>query len=306
MQLRPRRRALDGRRTQGEAVNLYRIVRALGCTLAAVTAFAVLPAVAQQSEGELAKEALNPVAALISLPIRYDYNNNIGPIEQGNQSLLTVQPVIPFSIGADWNLISRTIIQGVSLDKGVPGAGTPDGLGDVAPGSGTHEGLGDITQQFYFSPKKPTDGGWIWGAGPQILLPTGASDLTAGKWGAGPTAVVLKQENGWTYGALVNQIWSVSSDSKKSDYSVFYVQPFLAYTTRTYTTVSINTESTYNWKASQWSVPVNLTLTQILKLGNQPLSLQIGARYWADTPEGIGPKGWGYRFQLTLLFPKAK
>jgi hypothetical protein len=287
-------------------MSLHRMVRARGCALAIVTTFAVLPAVAQQSEGELAKEALNPVAALISLPIKYDYNSNIGPTEQGNQSVLTVQPVIPFSIGADWNLISRTIIQAVSLDKGVPGAGTPDGLGDVATGSGTHEGLGDITQQLYFSPKKPTDGGWIWGVGPQILLPTGASDLTAGKWGAGPTAVVLKQENGWTYGALVNQIWSVSSDSHKSDYSVFYVQPFLAYTTKTYTTVGINTESTYNWKASQWSVPVNLTLTQILKLGNQPLSLQVGARYWADTPEGIGPKGWGYRFQLTLLFPKAR
>jgi hypothetical protein len=282
------------------------VVRALVCALATLTTFAVEPARAQESEGELAKDALNPVAALISLPIRYDYNSNIGPIQQGNQSLLTVQPVIPFAIGADWNLISRTIIQGVSLDKGVPGAGTPDGLGDVATGSGTVEGLGDITQQLYFSPKKPTDGGWIWGVGPQVLLPTGSSDLTAGKWGAGPTAVVLKQENGWTYGALVNQIWSVSSDSKKSDYSVFYVQPFLAYTTKTYTTASINTESTYNWKASQWSVPVNLTLTQILKLGDQPLSLQVGARYWADTPEGIGPRGWGYRFQLTLLFPKAK
>ena len=287
-------------------MNLHRIVRTLVCALAAVTTFAVQPAAAQESEGALAKDALNPVAALISLPIKYDYNSNIGPIQQGNQSLLTVQPVIPFSIGADWNLISRTIIQGVSLDKGVPGAGSPDGQGDVAPGSGTHEGLGDITQQFYFSPKKPTDGGWIWGAGPQVLLPIGASAFTAGKWGAGPTAVVLKQENGWTYGALVNQIWSVSSDSKKSDYSVFYTQPFLAYTTKTYTTVSFNTESTYNWKASQWSVPINLSLTQILKLGNQPLSLQGGARYWADTPAGIGPKGWGYRFQLTFLFPKAK
>jgi hypothetical protein len=277
---------------------------ALGCALATVTPFAVLPAVAEESEGGLAKDALNPVAALISLPLRYDYNSNIGPSQQGNQSVLTVQPVLPFSIGADWKLISRTIIQGVSLDKGVPGAGTPDGLGDVATGSGTQEGLGDTTQQFYFSPKKPTDGGWIWGAGPQVLVPTGASKLTAGKWGLGPTAVALKQENGWTYGALVNQIWSVSSDSRKSDYSVFYVQPFLAYTTKTYTTASINTESTYNWKASQWLVPVNLTLTQILKLGKQPLSLQVGVRYWADTPEGIGPKGWGYRFQLTFLFPK--
>jgi hypothetical protein len=182
----------------------------------------------------------------------------------------------------------------------------PDGLGDVALGAGTQEGLGDITQQFYFSPKKPTGGGWIWGAGPQILLPAGASKLTAGKWGVGPTAVALKQENGWTYGVLVNQIWSASSHSYKNDYSVFYVQPFLAYTTKTYTTAGINTESTYNWKASQWSVPVNLTLTQILKVVPQALSLQVGVRYWAVTPEGVGPKHWGYRFQLTFLFPKAK
>ncbi len=283
---------------------IRRILHAFSCALVTVTTFAVLPAVAQQSEAELAKEALNPVAALISLPIKYDYNTNIGPTEQGNQSVLTVQPVIPFSIGEDWNLISRTIIPAINQHNVRPGTGTPDGLGDVATGSGTEEGLGDITQQFYFSPKKPTDSGWIWGAGPQVLLPTGASMLTAGKWGLGPTAVVLKQENGWTYGALVNQIWSASSDSQKRDYSVFYVQPFLAYTTKTYTTAGINTESTYNWKASQWSVPINLTLTQILKVRNQPLSIQVGVRYWADTPEGFGPKDWGYRMQLTFLFPK--
>jgi hypothetical protein len=60
-----------------------------------------------------------------------------------------------------------------------------------------------------------------------------ASKLTAGKRGLGPTAVILKRENGWSYRALVNQIWSISNDSQKSDYSVFYVQPFLAYTTKT-------------------------------------------------------------------------
>jgi hypothetical protein len=275
--------------------------------LASAAALAVSPAVAQQTdEAELAKQTLNPVAALISVPIKYDYNTNIGPSEQGNQSVLTIQPVIPISISADWNLISRSIIPGINQHNVRPGAGTPDGLGDVESGSGTEEGIGDITQQFYFSPKKPTDSGWIWGLGPQFLLPTGGNKLTAGKWGAGPTLVALKQENGWTYGALLNHIWSVSSDSTKSNYSTSYVQPFLAYTTKTFTTASINAESTYNWKSSQWSLPVNLTLTQILKLGKQPLSLQVGTRYWADIPDGVGPKGWGYRFQLTLLFPKGK
>jgi hypothetical protein len=264
---------------------------ALGRVLATVTVFAVLPAAADENEAELAKQTLNPVASLISLPLKFDYNSKLGPTEQGNQSVLTVQPVIPVSIGANWNLISRTLIPVISQHN-------------LPPGSGTQQGLGDTTQQFYFSPKKPTDAGWIWGAGPQFQLSTGGKMFTASKWGAGPTAVVLKQESGWTYGALVNQMWSASTDSQKSDYSVLYVQPFLAYTFKTYTTPGINTESTYNWKTRQWSVPVNFTLTQILKIGKQPLSLQAGVRYWADTPDGVGPKNWGYRFQLTFLFPK--
>jgi hypothetical protein len=273
-------------------VKISTATHALGSALAALALFAVLPAVAQEDqEAELAKQTLNPVASLISLPIKFDYNSNLGPIEGGSQSVLTIQPVIPVSIGEDWNLISRSIIPVISLQN-------------IVPGAGTQQGLGDTTQQFYISPKKPTDGGWIWGAGPQFLLPTGASMFTASKWGAGPTAVALKQQNGFTYGVLASQMWSISSDSRKGDYSILFVQPFLAYTTKTYTTAGINTESTYDWKASQWSVPVNLTLTQILKVGKQPLSLQVGVRYWADTPDGVGPKDLGYRFQLTLLFPK--
>jgi hypothetical protein len=256
--------------------------------------FIVSPAAAQQDqEAELAKQTLNPVAALISVPLKYDYNTNLGPIESANQSVLTVQPVIPVSISADWNLISRTIIPIISQHN-------------LPPGSGTQQGLGDTTQQFYFSPKSPTSSGWILGAGPQFLLPTGGNLFTANKWGAGPTVVALKQQNGWTYGALVNQMWSVTGDSQKSDYSSFYAQPFLAYTFKTFTTPGINSESTYNWKTRQWSVPLNLTLTQILKVGKQPLSIQAGVRYWADTPDGIGPEHWGYRLQLTLLFPKSK
>jgi hypothetical protein len=46
-------------------------------------------------------------------------------------------------------------------------------------------------------PVKPTAGGWIWGAGPVLLLPTATDDLLgAEKWGAGPTAVALRQQNG--------------------------------------------------------------------------------------------------------------
>jgi hypothetical protein len=265
-------------------------VAATSLAVMAAGAFA-LPALAAESEEEIAKKTQNPVASLISVPMKLDYDRNIGPVEQGDKYQLTVQPVIPFSISTDWNLISRSLIPLIDQK-------------DLAPGSGTQSGLGDITQQFYFSPKAPTAEGWIWGVGPQILMRTGTDNLSADKWGLGPDAVVLKQEHGWTYGALANHTWSVSGSSEAKDISATYVQPFLSFMTKTYTIFGINSESTYDWKTSQWSVPVNLTVTQMLRIGGQLLTVQGGVRYWADTPDGIGPEGWGFRLQLTLLFPK--
>jgi hypothetical protein len=248
-------------------------------------------ALAQTSKDELAKKSLNPVASLISVPLKLDHDSDIGPAEQGSKTVLTVQPVVPVSIATDWNMISRTLVPIVSQS-------------DVAPGAGTQSGLGDITQQRYFSPKAPTAGGWIWGAGPQFLLPTGASELTADKWGLGVTAVLLRQAKGWTYGALVNHMSSVAGEDDRDDISATYLQPFLSYTTSSFTTYGINTESVYNWKSETWAVPINATVTQLLKIGEQPLTLQAGARYWADSPDSLGPKGWGFRLQLTFLFPK--
>jgi len=258
--------------------------------LVAIAAFAALPALAEDSEAEIAKKTQNPVASLTSVPLKLDYDRNIGPLQQGDKYQLTVQPVIPFSIGENWNLISRTLVPLVDQKN-------------VTPTSGTQSGVGDITPQFYFSPKAPTAGGWIWGVGPQALLRTGTDNLSSNKWGLGPTGVLLKQENGWTYGVLANHMWSVAGSSTANDISSTYVQPFLAYTTPKYTTYGINTESTYNWKTSQWSVPINATVTQMLKINGQLLTLQGGVRYWADSPNGIGPKGWGFRFQATFLFP---
>ena len=73
-------------------------------------------------------------------------------------------------------------------------------------------------------------------------------------------------------------------------------------TTKTFTTFLVNTESTYDWNASQWSVPINFMITQMLKVGKQPISVQLGYRYYAEGPSG-GPD-WGLRFALTFLFPK--
>ena len=259
--------------------------------VALLTATFTLPAVAD-SAAELAQKTQNPIAAMISLPMQLNYDQDIGSARQGEKWQLNVQPVIPVSINEDWNLISRTILPLISQDN-------------VAPGAGSQSGTGDITQSLFFSPKKPGASGWIWGAGPALLLPAGSEDrLTADKWGIGPTAVFLKQGNGWTYGTLANHIWSVVGEDNRADVSSTFLQPFLSYTTKSYTTFGVNTESSYNWKSEEWSVPVNLYVSQLLKIGGQPLTLSAGARYWADSPAGAGPEGWGGRLAVTFLFPK--
>jgi hypothetical protein len=71
--------------------------------------------------------------------------------------------------------------------------------------------------------------------------------------------------------------------------------------------VGLNTETTYNWEAGEsseaWSVPVNLAVNQLLKIGGKPVQFSVGVRYWAASPER-GPEGFGARAGVTFLFPK--
>jgi hypothetical protein len=268
-------------------------------TLLSVAAFALAAisstSAAQQAPAgaddgaELAKKLSNPIASLISVPMKLNWDTGIGPAG-ADRSTFIVQPVIPFSLGNDWNLISRTIVP--FIDAKSPVAGGND-----------ESGLGDITQSLFFSPKAPTSGGWIWGVGPVFLLRTATNNaLGSEKWGAGPTAVMLKQDSGWTYGLLANHIWSFAGNDSRANVSSTFLQPFLSYTTKAATTFGVNTESTYDWKNSQWTVPINLTVSQLVRFGKQPVSFQFGVRSYVDRPAG-GPD-WGLTFQVTFLFPK--
>ena len=192
---------------------------------------AATPAIAQD-DAAIAKQLANPVASLISVPIQANYDDDFGLLDQGSMLRINVQPVIPISLNDEWNLISRTILPIVDQDN-IPATGFSE------------TGLGDTVQSFFFSPKSPTASGWIWGAGPVLLLPTATDEiLGAEKWGIGPTAVVLKQNGPWTIGALANHFESVAGESQRADISATFLQPFVTYITSNQTTFAVNTEST--------------------------------------------------------------
>lgn len=270
-----------------------------------VPALALLLPLHAEGDSDLAQQLTNPLADLISMPVQGNIDFGIGP-GGGHRMFTNIQPVIPVSLNDDWNVISRTILPVIDQQ------GT-----DLFSDRSDAFGLGDIVQSFFFSPKDPEP--FIWGVGPVFLLPTATdSVLGADKWGVGPTGVILKLNGPWTYGLLANHIWDIGgSGSNSLDYFVLpngvvsldqkvnltFIQPFLSYTTSSATTFTINSESTYNWNNSQWTVPINLQVSQLVKIGKAPVSIYAGVRWYAERADQ-GPD-WGARLGFTMLLPKS-
>lgn len=264
------------------------------CLLAALAAVAFSrltadtgPASDMSHADELAKQLSNPVAALISVPIQVNYDT--GYDGGGWRSTTNVQPVMPFSLNDDWNLIQRVILPVIVQDDvGVPGS---------------ESGLGDTTATSFFSPKTPTAGGLIWGVGPALLVPTATNEVFASKqWGIGPSVLVLQQQGKWTLGALVNHISKFAGSHDRPYVNATFIQPFLAYGAGKGRTYGMNFEASYDWNSEQWTVPYNVFASQIIPMGKQLTSLSVGGRVYFDKPQG-GPD-WGLRVVFTLLFPK--
>lgn len=108
----------------------------------------------------------------------------------------------------------------------------------------------------------------------------------------------------WTIGALASHLWTGGESSPTNpNINQTYLQPFVSYSTKTAWSFTLNTESSYNWIAEEWSIPINFQIAKILRFGKQPVQLFGGLRYWADSPN-TGPHDLGVRFGMTFLFPK--
>lgn len=253
---------------------------------------AKVPETSQQSPAtdtaELAKKLANPVASLISFPIQTNFDFKMGT-GSGWRNTTNIQPVIPIALNKDWNLISRTIVP-IIYQSNI-----------TAPGV-SQSGLGDIVQSIFISPNKTEP--FIWGAGPAVLVPTATNSAFASKQlGLGPTVVVLKQQKGWTVGALWNHIWRIAGGSDRQKVNSDFIQPFLSYSTKDGWSYTVNTESTYDWTGNAWGVPIHFQVAKIVRFGKQPVSLGGAVRCWATSPSG-GPEGCGLRIVVTGIFPK--
>ena len=238
---------------------------------------------------ELAKKSQNPIADMMSFPIQYNVYSG-GALGNSTMTVVNLQPVIPFRLNRDWNLITRAIVP----------------LMSIPTSAGTISGAGDSSISFFFSPKSTGD--TTWGIGPILQLPTSnAAALGTQTFGVGPTAVYVKTQRQWVYGGLVNYVASVGSSANDLRTSMLFIQPFINYNLpqRRGMALSFSPGISCDFSRNpgdQWTVPLGLAVSQVLKIGDQPVSLNLGAYYnvvrTAASPE------WNFRFQFTFLFPK--
>lgn len=259
------------------------------------------PAAAMRAEGNpheplslaaLARIAQNPLAKVYSLPFQNNTNFGVGPRKQA-ENILNIQPLLPFGINDDWNLITRTVFPVTSQ----PG---------LMPGQGSSFGLGATQGSFFLSPARQT-AGIGWGAGVLVQAPS-VTDPALGSrvWGAGPSGIALAMRGPWVVGTLLNNVWSFGGGPQDA-YNTFTFQPLINYNFAHSPGTYLSTQPliTADWLAppgQRWTVPVGLALGQVFRVSGQPMNANLGAYYNVIRPDDA--PAWQIRFQLVFLFAR--
>lgn len=243
----------------------------------------------EASAEELAKAAQNPIASMISVPIQSNIDPDWGP--NGDTFAVTnIQPVLPFTISDDWNLVTRTILPIVSQ----PG---------LTPDQGRKWGTSDALFTAFFVPND--SGAWTWGVGPMVQLPTTSnSRLGKREWGAGVSAVALTMPGRWVVGGLISNLWGISEDPG-DEINQFTFQPFVNYNFDKGWYFTFSPIISANWEGSsgqKWTVPLGGGIGKIFKIGGQALNAQAHYYYNVEKPDITGD--YSIRLQLQFMFPR--
>ncbi len=233
----------------------------------------------------IAEELSDPLATQISVQLENNLEWNGGPANDGFRYTLTLQPILPFALDERWNVISRSSIPFVHQHDLVAAA-------DARP-----TGLASSSESLFLSPSHAPYG-VTWGVGPIVAFPATSDQLGPTSIELGPTGAVIVATGPMTFGILTHQIWSVDDRARE-----LWLQPEVAWSGESGTSVRVSSESSYAWNAGQWTIPVIATVAQVVHIANQPFELELGPIVYLDRPDN-SPR-WGVRASITLVIPRA-
>jgi len=237
---------------------------------------------------DLAKSVHNPFADFVKVPLQSTTGFSIGPHHNAGESL-NLQPLIPFSLNAEWDLMARPSLS-------------------VTYRPSPHEqfGLNDLQTSFFVTPHNADK--WIWGVGPIFQFPTATSDaLGTGRWSGGPTAALIYSKGPWFNGVLAYQLLSFAGNRARGSVNQTYVEPEVSYNFESGWYVACDPPMTFDWTTNAsngWTIPIGADVGDAFNAGSHAMSFQVGAYDLARRPDGA-PQ-WIIRVQLTALFPTGR
>ena len=270
-------------KTETMSTNKY-ILAALFLFLLSVPLMAQDTGPMAEDNKELAKQAANPIANMISVPMQLNLNFNQGAYERTGM-VFNIMPVLPFRF-FNWNVINRIIL---------PVINNPDNTE-----TGTNAGIGNINYSMLFVP--PPKGIFQWGFGPALNIPTRSiPQLGNDAFAIGPAIIALVMPGHWVIGVTANNVWSYATDKNLNQ---FFLQYFITYNIHDGWYVNTNPMIAANWNAAEgqeWTVPVGAGGGKVFHAGSQAMKLQAQAYYNVVAPDGAA--NWTFQIQYVLLFP---
>ena len=239
----------------------------------------------------LQKAVQNPLANMVNVPIQYNGSFPMGSFSR-TQTILSLQPVLPFRMSDRWNLVTRVIMPMVSQPY----------LNRL---EGTKNGLGDLNPSFFLSLVK--SGKFDWGAGPALSLPTATnSAIGSGKWAVGPSVIGVVQPGHWTLAVLASNLWSVAGDKDRPEINSLSLQYSVNYNFVKGWYFTSSPIITSNWKVDpdeRWSVPFGAGLGRVFKINGQSFNSQVSAYYTVIHPNSLPYPKWQLRWQGAWVLP---
>jgi hypothetical protein len=221
----------------------------------------------------------NPIANMVSIPINYNLSTN-----SNNSNVVNLQPVIPVELSKKWILVTRTIVP----------------IMNVATSSGYENGIGNITFLGAITPAK--QGSFTWGVGPAFMLPAVNENLGYNKFSIGPSVIALKQSNGFTYGLLLQNFFSVAGPSNVEDVNYLYTQVILSKNLKNGWYLYSSPNITADWNApsgKQWTIPLGAGAGKLITHNRYlPINLKAGLFKYVASPTDAD---WLVQVQATFI-----
>lgn len=246
------------------------------------------------SQEDLRKEAQNPVASVIKLPFEQDTFFSTG-VYNRIPAALQAQPIIPIQVSRDWLLVPRIVATPLAYQP------------DLTSKSGGTIGMGDTNPTLFLTPTHAEK--VVWAVGPTVLIPTATNAaLGLGKWGLGPSVVVLTQPSWGSVDLLIHNIWSFAGDPERASVNQMLLQYAISYDLPRGWYLTTQPSITADWtqsKNKRWVVPFGGGAGRTFNVGKRGLDANAALYRAVVRPEGEGSPKWQLALQLTMLFPKA-